>query len=226
MHTVVYIPTAEGDVLIEKVDAKTTTMTTTKLSHMEKKAIKAILDKFKVPFEDAKLEDHTFTFPAKIEAVHKVLTKCLKKDRATITAVKLADGSITEVLNPEKALPTGDSVTVEKPARGCPPRAELPPRDVRATRVLEMFLDPAQLADFNEHGAVCVIGHDTGHRYSVCHPYARVLRHRPHYGKLVADLETGNTYCSYAMHIPPAEEMLAHVLMISLREKEWIDLPG
>lgn len=227
-RTTIHVPTTQGDVSITKVDEKTCTFATTKLSHMEKKVVTAILDKFLVPrsYNKTKLEDQTFTLPEKIESVHKVLMKQLKKDKTTITAVKLADGSITEVLNPDKVLPPGDSVTVEKPARGCPPRPEMPPREVRATRVLEMFLNPVQLADFRERGAVCVVGCATGHRYSVCHPLAAARLQSPHCGHLVVDLDDDYRYCTYQMNLPPAEELLAHVLMLELREREWTGLPG
>ena len=226
MKTRVFIPTSQGDVNIEKVNDRKTLLETTTLSQSEKEAVVALLEHFKVKHDERCLEESSFSIPASIERVHAKLVKLLKKDKSILTAVKLSDGTLSEVREPQKALPPGDSVSVPAPSRGCPPREEPARRDLRATRVLHRFLNPAQLEDFLRYGAVCVVGGDTGHRYSVCHPHAKALKSAPHFGHLVVDLEKHVSYCSYAMAVPAAEEMLAHILMIAFREREWTSLPA
>ena len=68
------------------------------------------------------------------------------------------------------------ATTVAAPERGCPPPS-FEQAEVRASRVLEVFLSPEQLEDFRTRQQFVVEGADTGHRYllTVRHAPARSL---------------------------------------------------
>jgi len=177
--------------------------------------------KSKVLAEDL-INGSSFDLAAPIEKIHAHLVKLLKKNQPTITAVKLSDGTLSEIRDPAAAIPAGRSVTTPIPKRGCPP-PEFAPREVRANRVMREFLTPTQLEDFDHAGAVVVVGGETGHRYRVCHRNSRLL-YTNGTGlnfNLVMDLETGRGICCEITDLPPSEELLAIVLALSLREREW-----
>jgi hypothetical protein len=102
-----------------------------------------------------------------------------------------------------------------------------PEADIRASRVLEMFLDPDQIKDYRQKGAFVVQGADTGHRYLVAN------RERPHFmlqhtfGRQLMDLETRTAICVHDWAVPPPEEMLALKLCLTLpgHEMELLQLP-
>lgn len=228
----VFVPSVNGDVCLERhaEHPKQTVVKLTKLTETERQHMADVLKKFKVvdpkdtlkdKIADALLrEDMEFTLKAPLEKVHAFLVKKMKGGRLTITAVKLTDGTLTEVREPGKQLPKGDMVTTEIPARGCP-MPVFDPREVRANRVMRRFLNAQQIADFDHTGAVCVVGGETGHRYRVCHRNSRLLE-SPLVMALVTDLDRRRPVCCEISNLPPSEEVLAIVVALNCREREWV----
>lgn len=132
------------------------------------------------------------------------LAKRFAKERAVLSAVVFANGTMTEVKDvvPEDAK---KGVTVKQPTRGCPmPDFEI--ANVRATRVLRAFIDDEQAADFERHQRFVSRGAETGHRY--------LLTSRLHEAyKLGAGLrdldDDGRIYCVHDWDVPAPEELLA-----------------
>lgn len=111
-----------------------------------------------------------------------------------------------------------EGVTVAAPTIGCP-MPEFARAEVRATRVLEAFLDPEQLEDYRAEGRFMVVGADTGHRYLLAH------REQPHLlaqmgGRQVFDLDAGFPICVHDWTVPAAEELLTLKLMLTLPGNE------
>lgn len=109
-------------------------------------------------------------------------------------------------------------VTVAAPTIGCP-MPDFARAEVRATRVLEAFLDPEQLEDYRAEGRFMVVGADTGHRYLLAH------REQPHLlaqmgGRQVFDLDAGFPICVHDWTVPAAEELLTLKLMLTLPGNE------
>lgn len=237
-HTQVFVTSQEGDVLLERYapNPKQTVLKLSALTSSERLNVRALLDKYKaldpdgkkykVPIAADDLTDSSWTLAAPIERIHGHLVKLLKKNQPTIAAVKLSDGTLAEIREPEKGIPAGKAVTTRIPGRGCPP-PEFAPREVRANRVMREFLTPTQIADFDHAGAVVVVGGETGHRYRVCHRNSRLLN--PELGptfSLVTNLTTGAGVCCEITDLPPSEELLAIVLALSCREREWVSEVG
>lgn len=173
----------------------------------------------------------TIHLNAEIEKVQTVLAKALKPSRKLLTAVRFTDGRIEELhsirdpevtrqkqpyRDPPVSVPVPPvpavAVTVAVPVVGCP-MPEFQEADVRASRVLEAFLDPDQIDDYRRHGAFITRGADTGNRYMVAN------RERPNIlvkcgGRQLYDMEMGVPLCVHDWEVPPAEEMLAlHLLL-------------
>ena len=158
-----------------------------------------------------------------ISEVYKYLVKVLKGDKAVITAVKLYNGKIEEVEDLEEAEAKGSQAAVSTtvPSHGCPMpiyKSTLE-KEIRATRVLTEFLNPTQLRDFNTKACFVVRGIDSNHRMMLSHRYSRAASE---YG-LLYDLDRERSVCIEKTILPPAEELLALLVMLSCRgrEKEW-----
>jgi hypothetical protein len=191
----------------------------------------------------------TVELEAKIGDIEKVLSKALRPERQLVKAVKYTDGTVREIQTyrspaepderdkllppaPEKpkaelAKPEPETATtVARPVNGCP-MPDFPEADIRASRVLEAFLSPAQVKDYQATGAFMTIGADTGRRYMIGN------RERPQYlaehffGRQLYDMDLGRALCVHDWAVPPPEEMLALHLCISLpgRESELLSLP-
>jgi hypothetical protein len=194
---------------------------------------------------------------APIAAVQKVLARAMKPGRATVSAVKFSDGKIEEVrtadttsatttvalLAPKKEKPkaltapkkeTKAAVTVAAPTIGCP-SPDFGEAEIRAKRVLEVFLDDQQRADFRKTGRFVSQGQDTGRRYllSLRNAPDGGLRHQSF--RSVLDLDPSDDarglysgpLCVHDWTVPAAEELLALHLMIVLpgRERYLRSLP-
>jgi hypothetical protein len=171
----------------------------------------------------------TIHLEAPVEDVHKLITKVLKPERSLLTAVKFSNGMIEEV----RSFPSPDgpkaiiaekpneepqpvvATTVATPVKGCP-MPDFQEADVRASRVLETFLNDDQIADYRKTGSFITIGADSGHRYLVCN------RERPNFmrahlgGRQLYDMEKKHPICIHDWAVPPAEEMLALHLHLTL----------
>lgn len=192
------------------------------------------------------------TLTAPIGDVEAVLSRALNpKGRKLFSAVKFSNGEIEKIYGSTPSEPAkpdsyrinakavGDdpppkdekkkepeaAATVKEPVIGCPV-PEFPEADVRASRALEAFLDPRQLAEYRRHGAFVTVGRDTGHRYLVRNREAPMrLKHEQLKGHgLVAggsfnglyDLDECRALCVHDWDVPPPEEMLALHLCLSL----------
>lgn len=181
-----------------------------------------------IPVDELPKKEVTVDLDAPLEAVRKFLAKALKPGRVLLDAVRFSDGRVEEVhkievkdekpkeapkAKPKKEEPKAGA-TVAKPTLGCP-RPDFDPADIRATRVLKTFLTPEQLEDFEKTQRFICVGADTGHRYILS------SRHRTgQYGRSVYDLEERHPYCVHDYTVPPAEELLALNLFLSLPGRE------
>jgi hypothetical protein len=99
------------------------------------------------------------------------------------------------------------ATTVAQPVRGCPaPDFPDGPKQ-RADRVLEAFLDPAQIDDYRVYGAFISRGRDSGRRYVLTSRDARSLL-RQHGGRTLFDVDRNVSYCVHDWDVPPGEELL------------------
>ena len=182
----------------------------------------------------------TIHLKAPIEDVQKILAKALKPERTLLTAVKFSDGQIEEV----HAVPTPEgpreviaekppeapqpvvATTVARPVNGCP-MPDFPEADIRASKVLETFLSPGQIADYRKTGSFITTGADSGHRYLICNRERPTFMGRYLDGRQLYNLETKQPICVHDWAVPPPEEMLALHLCLSLpgREVELLHLP-
>ena len=181
----------------------------------------------------------TTTMTAPLERVSKVLAKALKPGRTLVTAVRFRDGRMEELAEgryvetgkPETALakpepapepparaeepePPKAAVAVAVPRRGCPEPVALT-CEVRATRVLNAFLNAEQRDDYARFGRFVSVGADTGHRYVVA------SRNAPgfyQFGAQLYDLDESRSLCVHDEPdaTPPAEESLAIHVCVSL----------
>lgn len=240
-----YIPTFHGDMLLERVGPKETTLRVFELTPTEEKALTALRsralkkglgrkpwasEKDFAPVANAQYRTKaglTIKLDAKIEDVEAVLAKALKPTRNLLSAVRFTNGKIEEVRHTKDGvadLPSEPAkkpaeeikaaVTAAKPAIGCPMPA-FPEADVRASRVLEAFLEPDQIRDYRQYGAFTAQGVDSGHRYMICN------RETPQMlkacdGRQLYDLEEKRALCVHDWDVPPPEEMLELFLCLTL----------
>ncbi len=189
----------------------------------------------------------TIHLNAPIEEVQKVLAKALKPERKLLTAVRFTDGRVEEVHSnvvkpstalakvektetkpkkPKKEEKPAIATTVARPVNGCP-MPDFPQADIRATRVLETFLNPDQIDDYRKTGAFITIGADSGHRYMICNRTRPNLMRSQLGGRQLWDMEEKRPICVHDWSVPPPEEMLALHLCLSLpeHEAELLSLP-
>lgn len=195
-----------------------------KLTVTEHKLISKVLNHFTKTEDIPALGDSCqIQIDNPISDVHKYLLKILKKDRPTITAIKLSENKLEEVKDIAEAESKNAEVaaTTPIPKRGCPMPVynSTQEKEIRATRVLVEFLNPTQLRDFNTKGCFVVRGIDSKHRMLVCHRWSKASSE---YG-LLHDLDNGVCTCIDKTDLPPAEELLSLLFMLSCkgREKEW-----
>jgi hypothetical protein len=175
------------------------------------------------------------TLRAKLDDVHKVLAKALKPGRELVMVLRAGD-AIQEVTVADAAAkpePKPDAkekpavgVTVAVPDRGCP-MPDFPEADIRASRVLEAFLMPDQIADYRARGAFVTRGADTGTRYLVCNRERPALMRAQLGGRQLFNLDRNAAICVHDWAVPPPEEMLALHLCLSIpgRETKLLCLP-
>jgi hypothetical protein len=154
-----------------------------------------------------------FMLNAPIAKVQKILAKALKPGRDTLSTVRIAGGKIEEITEAtfteiEERARQSDAVaaTVSAPTRGCP-APDFERAEIRATRVLEAFLDDGQRDDFRQHNRFVSVGVDTGCHYMVTSRHARDSLAR--YQRSLYDLDSRMPVCVHDWSVPAAEEMLA-----------------
>lgn len=193
----------------------------------------------------------TVTLDAPIEEVTKFLARALKPNRKLLQAVKFADGRVEELhsnmaakdddappISTKKAKeepkdepkkedpPKATGTTVARPVNGCP-MPDFPEADIRASRVLETFLSPDQIADYRSSGCFISVGADSGHRYLIGSRERPSILQQKLGGRQLYDLEEQRSLCVHDWSVPPAEEMLGIHLCITLpgHEQELLSLP-
>jgi len=184
------------------------------------------------------------TLRAPIEEVEKVLSKALNvSKRKLLSVVKFSDGTMEKIIRRDEEPPKDEkneevegenipdyakdkankerqtkeakaAATVKKPQVGCP-MPEFPEADIRASRVLEVFLNDAQIADYRKYGAFMTIGRDTGHRYIVANRETPQALKKCQ-GRQLFDVEENRALCVHDWSCPPPEEMLALHLCLSI----------
>jgi hypothetical protein len=252
-----YLPTFHGDILLERREPKVTLVRVFELTPDEEKALTALRKRATKPglgkkpwasdkdFEPVASAQYrtkaglTITLNAKIEEVQAIIAKALKPNRSLLSAVRFENGKLEEIFTPDGApyrLPAPKpeqkaeepvaAVTTAKPTIGCP-MPDFAEADVRASRVLEAFLDPEQIRDYRSHNAFISIGADTGHRYMVANRESKQML-KACSGRQLFDLEEKRALCVHDWDVPPAEEMLALHLCLSLpgQEKYVRSLPA
>jgi hypothetical protein len=228
-----YLPTMYGDIQL-RAQGSSTQIEWTGLSPFERQAMETLQKK--TPFD---LQDQgTATVPLKIEKVEKILATSMKRGRKLLSAVVFAGGRIEEIHRAEMAEPKTSpfreksaalvpaapeepkaAVTVAQPTIGCPV-PEFERADVRATRVLQAFLTPQQLADFERTQSFVVTGADSGHRYLLTSRQAPAARLDRVEGRSVYDLTEGYPVCVHDWLVPAAEELLELKLFLELASRE------
>jgi len=221
-----YFPSTFGDLNIEQ-DGKNTILSTVDLTVSEEETLKEIIRKFfhekakdlPLSYENTKI----ILSNTKIEDVHKFMIKKLKKNKATLTAIKLKDGKIELVdeIKPEHKEKATSAVTTQKPPRGCPMPNITLQKEVRASTVLKEFLTPQQIDDFNNHKSFISIGNHTHHPYLITSRWSEKVNI---YGQ-VYDLVNKHRVCTSCREIPPSEEMLAMKLSVELNELDFLNTP-
>jgi len=221
----VYFPSTFGDLNIEQ-NEKNVILSTVDLTITEEIVLKEIVKKFyhekaKEPtdYENTKI----ILSNTKLEDVHKFMVKKLKKNKPTLTAIKLKDGKLELVdeIKPEHKEKADKAVTTQKPPRGCPMPEMTLQKEVRASTVLKEFLTPQQIEDFDNHKSFISIGNYTHH------PYLIMSRWNPKIEKFgqVYDLVDKHRVCTSCKEIPPSEEMLSMKLSVELNELDFLNTP-
>ncbi len=233
-----YIPSFHGDIKLEAVSAKETkvhafSMTDEEILAMEllrSHALKGRLftTPWSTPEEFGPVRESVVrteqgmrvVLRAPIEKVAKLLSTALKPDRRLLTVVRFESGKIAELKEAdareeEPAVPSAAvaAATVARPDRGCP-IPEFVKADIRATRVLETFLDPDQLSDFRARNEFVTVGQDSGHRYIVRSRNSPTIDAIG--GRSLYDLDMKAPVCVHDWSVPAAEEMLTLHLFLSL----------
>jgi len=169
---------------------------------------------------------------ASIEDVEAVLTRALKPERELIKVFRFSSGKVKELGPPPPPPPPKEdalATTVARPVNGCPMPSfpETEKIDARAAAVLERFLDPTQTKDFRSEGMFMTRGADTGRRYLVCHREKPRVMARSLSFRQLFDVDQKMALCVHDWAVPPAEEMLALHLCLTLpgRETELLRLP-
>lgn len=211
-----YFVTTFGDISIEKTVDKEIKLTTSNLTYGERKLVRDILKEYKIDVKESEIENASFVIAEKsIEDIHKFMKKKLKKNKATITALKFKDGRIE--LSEEIKQEAEKGATVEQPSRGCPMPVSIA-GELRASAVLKEFLSEQQESDFEKHLQFVSKGNYTGIPYLITSRWTKAVEK---WGQ-VYDLVNKKIICANCMTIPPSEEMLSLKLMIEYKEKEFL----
>jgi hypothetical protein len=172
--------------------------------------------------------------PGTIEEIGPLLAGHVHADSKLWTAVRHVSGKIT--VNDgarwsalEAPAPQGDQLpairpdtspvaaaTVREPVRGCPP-PELTNR--RASQVLRTFSTRAQWNQWQDHGAMKVIGNRTGKAYWLHHRNSAVAHGLKH---LLIEASSRREICVWDDRVPAEEEALALKLAVEYRE-DWVN---
>ena len=169
--------------------------------------------------ESANFLKGTTILEATLAQAADALTKLLKPDRELISAISVRRGKLTEIadMTDIAPFPEAKAVTVARPTGGCLP-TDFDPAELKARDVLRVFLSDQQLTDFNRYNKFVAVGADTGTRYMITSRRARDELAR--YQRSFYDLDKGLALCMHDWAVPPAEEMLALMVCVTLPGRE------
>lgn len=218
-----FIPSFLGDICLRARGKKETTIELADLTARERRALKA-LRRWTTEVDGVLAEPYrstgTIVVPAAIEKVQAALSRALKPGRRLLSVVRFKNGTMEEVreaaTKPEKP---DAAATVAQPTVGCP-APDFERADVRATRVLKVFLTAEQAADFDRHNAFVSTGRMTGHRYMLIsrHRPDVLARYREH--RSLYDLDEQRALCVHDWAVPAAEELLGLHVFLSVEGGE------
>lgn len=241
-----YFPSWNGDFRLEADpdDEKKTTLTIIDPTDLELEVLGKLVPEFKAQgFRDSEDplwdpegdKQQVVALTGELMAVGQLLLPKLKPGKATLTAVKVADGDIVTVRESDKkaaggldkalavlgvdvakVAKTAKAATVARPTTCCPQCVEGPLTP--ATEVLFEFLDDEEKERWSEDHAVVAEGNLTGHRYLLMHRHSRRARK---IGWMCYDLDDGNHLHFYDWSVPPEEEVLASKLILENHE-DWL----
>jgi hypothetical protein len=220
-----YLPSLYGDIRLT-AQANETEVEWEKLSPSEREALTALGKKFSVTVDAA--SGH-LVVPKPIDKVEAVLSSAMKRGRKLLSAVVFANGRVEEIRRlaegeseskeMKKELvrpdPVKAAVTVAAPTVGCPV-PEFERAEIRATRVLTVFLTPSQRNDFERTQSFLVTGGDSGHRYVLTSRHASKERLAKVQGRSVFDVDRKTAICVHDWVVPAAEELLELALFLQL----------
>ena len=251
-----YVPSFYGDIRFARTSDKTCTLVAEQLSLPERDALikfdeYARRKKWLSRAEKPLIETLKADLLVPVEKAGKRIAKFLKPHRKLVTAVKFQDGRMEEVTesryDDEKLIDmarekkqkpdvkpkpetkpietTATATTVAAPFIGCP-LPDFKNADVRATRVLNAFLDGDQREDFAQHQGFITMGADSGHRYMLTSRNA-TGRLEKYAGRQMYDLDTNRAICTHDWGVPASEELLSLHVMLSLPgwERQLCNLP-
>ena len=210
------IPSFYGDVQLKALSKDKTQITVDKATPSETVALKEL--QTYAEKKGWKPRDLATVAVSELEApigkVAKKLAALLKPDRKILSAMKFADGGVEEIFQADE-LPKEAKVatSVAAPTRGCP-APDFAQADIKATRVLEHFLNQEQLEDFRKYNRFMSIGAETGHRYVISSRNAK--SQLAQFERSLYDLDEQQPLCVHEWTVPAAEEMLTLHLCVSL----------
>jgi len=220
-----YFVSSFGDICMDQ-NGSNVTITTTDLTVSECTVLKQIVHKYnKIKFKDISCEDFEDSKivldDVKLEDVHKFMARKLKGGRPTLTAIKLKSGELELVGEiKDKHIKDADaSVTTDKPVRGCPMPEITRIKEVRASKVLKIFLTPQQVNDFERTMSFISVGNWTKRTYMITSRWSPDVQKNGQ----VYDIVNKHILCANCQNIPPSEEMLAMKLSIELNENEFLN---
>lgn len=135
----------------------------------------------------------------------------------TGTTAAAASAATASALNKtEKKDKAEAGVAVAKPTLGCP-EPDFVKAELKARKVLEVFLTDEQLEDFREHNRFLSIG-ASGTRYMVTSRHNR--DDLAQYHRTLFDLDQQRALCVHDYSVPAAEEMLGLHVLLQLPDHE------
>jgi len=240
-----YVPSFFGDVSLTATGPKSCVLVAERLTIVERGALEALTKTAikrgwcQEGTDLARLSKTDLAAP--LGRVSSLLASALKPGRTLVTAVRFRDGRMEEMqeapyaddraspppdeqaTSPQQAEPdmlpvvppeTAEAVTVAKPFRGCP-APDFAAYDVKATRVLNTFLNADQREDFARFNRFVTMGADTGHRYMITSRHNRDALAQFH--RQMYDLDDRQEFCVHDdTTVPAAEELLGLHVCLSL----------
>jgi hypothetical protein len=218
-----YIPSLYGDIRLT-ANGDSTEIEWKHLSPSERTAMVGAGKRFGF---DASADAGKVVVDKPIGKVETVLARSMKRGRKLLSAVLFTNGKIEEMHRSEGSpyrkadIPASSeskpsaAITVAQPTIGCP-LPEFEQAEVRATRVLRVFLSPQQLADFERTQSFLATGADTGHLYVLTSRQAPRQQLEKVSGLTVFDATERRAVCVHDWLVPAAEELVELKLFLEL----------